>query len=484
MKDLYLTRRAALTGAGVAGIFAALPRSEAALDETGQWSSPLDIGGQAIHAALMHTGYVLFFGYIEDAPAGDRTSYVGTWNYTTGAVGRADYSYPRDIFCAGMSFLRNGRLYVAGGHNADIRVPDSVGVAETDVFDPVTRTWTPGPVMAEKRWYPTQVQMPGGSTYIFGGWETDGTPALGVEVYDPTTGTLRRLPASANKELKLYPHMRLMPNGKLVKTGGARLTLFFDPATNTWANGPTMNVGNRPWGTSVAISGGTKVLTFGGRPLVGSAPTRTAEVLDLTAATPRWQPTGSLTYGRIHCNGVVLPDGTVLAVGGGIEGNLTGPVRTAELYDPATGTWRLMAAQTAGRMYHSTALLLPDGRVFSAGQNGAYATTAELYSPPYLFRGARPTVTSLGASVRSGATLSIASPEASTVTRVALMRSGSTTHQVNTDQRHLFLAFTRSGTTIAATVPANRNLAPPGRYLVFLLNGDGVPSVGRWVTVT
>ena len=93
-------------------------------------------------------------------------------------------------------------------------------------------------------------------------------------------------------------------------------------------------------------------------------------------------------------------------------------------------------------------------------------------------------MTSIGASVRSGATLSIASPEASTVTRVALMRSGSTTHQVNTDQRHLFLAFTRSGTTISATVPANRNLAPPGRYLVFLLNGDGVPSVGRWVAVT
>jgi len=383
-----------------------------------------------------------------------------------------------------MNFQPNGDLYVSGGHNATIKVPDSVGVAETDLFHPGTRTWTHGPLLTEKRWYPTQVGLPNGLTYIFGGWETSDHPALSVEVYDSSNNTLHQLPASANQSLKLYPHMRLMPDGRLAKTGGARTTLFFSPTTNTWANGPNMKVGNRPWGTSVLLSGGRQVLTFGGKPVSTSPPTKTAEILDLGATTPTWQYTGSLAFGRIHCNGVVLPDGKVLVVGGGTDGNLSGPIKTAELYDPATGTWSSMASQLGVRMYHSTALLLPDGRVWSGGTNGTYANTAEVFSPPYLFNGPRPGVSAMDASASPGATFTLSSADAASVSKVALVRPGSVTHQVNTDQRHHFLGFTVNGTTITCTMPANPNLVPVGHYLVFALNGQGVPSVGRWLQVT
>lgn len=244
-----------------------------------------------------------------------------------------------------------------------------------------------------------------------------------------------------------------------------------------------MSFGARQAGGSVLLSGGDRVLAFGGRTTSSAQPTASAEILNLTG-TPRWQATGSLRFARAHANGVVLPDGTVLAVGGGQSGTITGPQRTAELYDPATGRWTLMASQVAGRMYHSTALLLPDGRVFSGGQSGPHANTVELFSPPYLFRGARPTISSASATASRGGSIALSSGEAADVRRVALIKPGAVTHQVNTDQRHLFLTFTRSGDNLTAQLPANTTLTPPGYYMLFVLNALGVPSVAKWVRLT
>jgi hypothetical protein len=159
----------------------------------------------------------------------------------------------------------------------------------------------------------------------------------------------------------------------------------------------------------------------------------------------------------------------------------TGPHLAAELYDPATGRWSVMASQQAGRMYHSTALLLPDGRVFSGGQVGTFGKTAEIYSPPYLFRGPRPVISSADSTATRGTSVVVRSAQATAVTKIALVRPGAVTHQVNTDQRHLFLTFTTSGEAITARLPSNSNLTPPGYYMLFLLNAEGVPSVAKWV---
>jgi hypothetical protein len=175
----------------------------------------------------------------------------------------------------------------------------------------------------------------------------------------------------------------------------------------------------------------------------------------------------------------------VLIVGGGTRHKYTGPVRTAELYDPDTGTWTPMAAQQASRIYHSVALLLPDGRVLSAGQDyGSMQDYGEIYSPPYLFKGARPTISSAPSTAAYGSTLSIGSAQATGIRSVSLIRPGSVTHDLDTEQRMVPLSFTASGSTISVTVPTNRNLLPPGYYMLFIVDGNGVPSVARWVRVS
>lgn len=483
-----LRRRTFLGICAVAGVTATIPagaRPAAAADPTvaGLWEAPFPIGGQAIHAALMRTGDVLFFSYIEGSPTVDHTSYVGTWNWATNLVRTANYSYPRDVFCAGMNLLPDGRLFVAGGHAADTgKRSDPVGASQTDTYDPLTRTWTPGPVMGWKRWYPISIGLSDGLSYIFGGSEEGSSHIVTVEVFDPITRSLRVLPSTANKSLGWYPRMHAGPDQRVAKVGPARRTVFFDPRTNLWATGPNMVVGARTLGTSVMLSGGSRVLAFGGH--TGTAPpTPTAEILDLSVSAPVWRSTGSLTYGRIHPNAVMLPTGQVLAVGGGLSGKTDGPIKSAELYDPDTGTWSLMAAQQAGRMYHSTAILLPDGRVFSGGQVGTFANTAELFSPPYLFRGPRPAIGAADSTVTRGQAFTIVSPDAGRVASVALVKAGSVTHQVNTDQRRVPLSFMVNGDTITAGTPSNVHLLPPGYYLLFLVDYDGVPSIAPWIRV-
>jgi hypothetical protein len=160
-------------------------------------------------------------------------------------------------------------------------------------------------------------------------------------------------------------------------------------------------------------------------------------------------------------------------------------VKIPELYDPATGVWTPMAAHQASRMYHATALLLPDGRVLCAGQDdGSLARFGEIFSPPYLFRGARPTITASPASVALGGQLQFTSPEAADLTKVVLIRPGSNTHEIDGNQRSVPVTFTVSGTTVTAQVPAGVNVAPPGYYMLFALNRLGVPAVAPWVQLT
>ena len=326
------------------------------------------------------------------------------------------------------------------------------------------------------------MQLADGRVLVFGGQAAAGSPANTVEEFNPATGLVRTLPRTATRGTGLYPRLHLMPDGTLLKPGPTRATTRFDPGSATWTAGPSMIYGNRHRGVSVLLSGGTRLLALGGHDTGTSGPTATAEILDTAVSPLRWRPTGAMAHARMLADAVLLPDGKVLVVGGGRQQNYTGPVRTPEMYDPATGGWTQMAPHTASRMYHSTAVLLPDGRVLSAGQdNGALATYGEIYSPPYLFRGARPTVSSAPAAVAYGSTFSVTTPEAAAIRRVVLIRPGSTTHQVNTDQRAVPLAFTAGAGTLTVAVPANRNLAPPGYYLLFLVDADGVPSVAPWV---
>ena len=458
-----------------------LPAARAAVDPAvqGSWSAPFQMGGVAIHATVTHIGDVLFFGRIEGAFGVDRTSYTATWSYLTGTARQAPLPYDRDIFCAHHNVLPDGRVYVTGGHTHSRRGPN--GVRECDIYNPSTRTWTRSARMTQARWYPTNVGLANGRVLIFGGQAASGSPANTVEEFNPATGLMRTLPPSATRGLGLYPRLHLMGDGRLVRSGPQAQSMRFDPATSGWTTGPTMSA-NRNRGISVLLPGGTRVLSVGGHASATSGPSRTAEILDYARWPAGWSPTGSMTHPRLLANAVLLPDGKVLVVGGGRLQNYTGPVFEPELYDPATGRWTLMAPHQGGRMYHGTAVLLPDARVLLAGQdNGPLATYGELWSPPYLFRGPRPTITGAPATAGYGAPITVTTPEAASIGSVMLIRPGSTTHQVNTDQRALPLTFTRGTGELTVTTPANANLAPRGYYMLFVVNGDGVPSVARWV---
>jgi hypothetical protein len=467
--------------------YLATPARAAAADPAvvGSWAEPFNMGGIAIHSTLTHVDDVLFYQYVEGDPTVDHTSYVATWNYRTGATAEARLPYHRDVFCASQGVLPDGRVFIAGGHDHTTgKTQSAVGVANTDIYNPTNRTWTATAPLTEKRWYPTVVAMPNGRMLVFGGQARANAPSNTVEEYDAEANTMRTLPSTATKPVGLYPRMFVLPNGKVIKVGTARMTNYFNPSTNAWSNVAAMRYGARIRGSAALLPGATRVLTVGGQSSGQVPPTGTAEILDTSVATPAWRSTGSLTYPRQLANLVTLPDGQVLVVGGGAQYRYTDPVKIPELYDPATGTWTPMAPQQAGRMYHSTAILLPDARVLSAGQdNGPLATYGEIFSPPYLFCGARPSITAAPASTPYGRALDISTPDASTIKGVTVIKACAMTHEVDSDQRSIPLTFTAADGKITAQSPANKNVAPPGYYMLFIVNSNGVPSVAPWIRI-
>ena len=213
----------------------------------------------------------------------------------------------------------------------------------------------------------------------------------------------------------------------------------------------------------------------------------TAYVLDTDQATPAWRQVASMHYPRIYHTMTILPDGNVLVTGGGptTAATATGDaILPAEMWSPSTENFALLASMNAPRLYHSEATLLPDGRVvvMGGGRFDDYTVptnqfSAEFYSPPYLFRGARPVITAAPAALTYGGTFSVQTPDAARIASVSLVRLGSVTHTVNMSQRLVPLSFTSAGASLSVTAPANGNAAPPGYYMLFIVDTNGVPSV-------
>jgi hypothetical protein len=410
------------------------------------------------------------------------------WNPTTGtSIEVTPSNAARDLYCAGHSILDSGLAFYAGGNRI---IGKKDGVADTDTFNPKTQNWAAGPLMGQARWYPTNVVLPNGKVLIFGGWIKPGKWSNTVDQYDPKTNTIASRPASATLQVGLYPRMHLLANGKLFhssvttdKLGSTSRT--FNPSTNTWNTGDSLNFGARADGISVQLPGLDKILAFGGSLQEKANATSTAEIIDTSRANPQWEYTTPMNKVRKEGNSVVLPDGTVLAVGGAAgPGAYSNPVKQAEVFDPENETWTPLASQKAPRTHHSTALLLPDGRVLSAGgDRGTYQTKAEIFSPPYLFKGPRPQITSAPTTVNYGQAFNLTSPSATDVSSISLIKPGSVTHSTSFDQRFLNLEFTRTGETLQVTAPTGAAHAPPGDYMMFVVNSAGVPSVASWLHV-
>jgi hypothetical protein len=332
------------------------------------------------------------------------------------------------------------------------------------------------------RWYPTNTTLANGDVLVVSG-DIDSQTNVDTlpQVWQTASGTWRNL-STALLALPLYPRMLLAPNGKVFDAGSDRLTRYLDTTgTGTWTTvGNTNYTMARPYGSAVMYDIG-KVLIVGG----GEPPTNTAEIIDLNSATPSWQLTGNMAFARRQHNATVLPDGKVLVTAGSSGSGFddsTLPVFTPEIWDPATGAFTRLAASTIYRGYHATALLLPDGRVLSAGGNVG-GPNAEIYSPPYLFKGRRPAITSTPASIGYGQTFFVSTPDATNIAKVSFIRLGSVTHSFDMNQRFMRLSFTATANGLNVTSPTNPNIAPPGHYMMFFLFANGVPSIGSIVRI-
>ena len=452
--------------------------SDGTSEPLGRWGAPFDVGTIGVHASVMHTGKVLLFYKTTDPADSSKL-----WDPASGTVTDVPVpiAFQHNLFCSAHSLRPNGDVFVTGGTLWGAGNPN--GTTQTAVFDPVTERWREGPAMSSPRWYPTNVSLADGDTLVFAGRINSSANATEVERYDMGTDSFSTLPSAATLSMGTYPRMFVLPDGRVVRVGTERQTMFFDPDVPSWTPGPDMQFGSRPRGSVILLPGLDKVLAIGG--LTGSGATATSEILDLGAADPSWRLSGSMHEPRKNLNVVLLPDGKVLAVGGNHGGGLYDlPVLGSEMYDPATETWTQMAAQVAPRAYHSTALLLPDGRVLSAGQtDGSMQTTAEIYSPPYLFAGPRPVSDAAPSAVSYGSSFAVDTAQAASIDQVALVRANSSTHGVNFDQRHVPLTFSAGAGGLTVGAPASGAEAPPGWYMLFLID-DGVPSVASWVRVS
>jgi hypothetical protein len=463
---------------------------------TGQWETlPYQMPINPIRIALMHTGKVLIVAGSENDPTKlFKSSKIGVWNPATGAIAVQQVSW--DVFCNGGSFLADGKCMIVGG---TAKYDPFYGDQRVALFDPLTEKPFLVQNMAHGRWYATAITLSDGRAMVFSGYDELGKVNSTVEIYTEGVGWTPEFPAPFVPPL--YPWLHLLPDGRVFDAGCLPDTHFSNVATKTWTTGPRTFYGlNRKYGNSVLLPllpenhWNARVMILGGG--VPNA-TATTETINLGFGGG-WQPTADMPSGaRTEGLSVLLPDGKLLACGGSaVDEKASTATLGADLYDPATGQWSSAGRNVYPRLYHSTAVLLPDGRVALMGSNpvrGIFDPHIEIYSPPYLFKGPRPVITSAPAHIGynpPGAigTWSILTPDApgSTLPDVAavrLVRPGSVTHAFEMDQRVVGLRFKASSGLLTVEL-ANPPVVPPGYYMLFLLNHAGVPSVARFVQVS
>jgi hypothetical protein len=438
---------------------------------TGKWTSPFPWPVVAVHLHLLPSGRVLSWG---------RIGQPQLWDPGTGAF--REVPSATMVFCAGHASLPDGRLLVTGGHLADRR-----GLRDANIFDGGSEAWTPVQPMDRARWYPSSTTLADGEILTLGGTDEHG---LDVETPEVWTGTGWRSLDQAGRVLPYYPRVFLAPNGLVFYAGELAQSAYLDPgAAGQWTAVASSRYGRRDYGSAVMYRPG-KVMIVGGSDPPDGVPTGTAELIDLNQPAPIWRYTGGMTYARRQFNATLLPGGEVLVTGGTSSAGFSdraGAVHAAELWDPDDGKWNVLASNQVTRVYHSTTLLLPDGRILHTGSGDGPALprerNAEVFSPPYLFRGPRPTIAAAPSTVGYGEAFFVASPEAGQIVRATLLRLGSVTHGFDQDQRFVELQVRRTAGGVTLSGPESRSIAPPGPYMLFVLNGAGIPSVAAMVRV-
>jgi hypothetical protein len=446
-----------------------------------------------VHIALLNTGKVLIVAGSGNV-ATETNWQSAVWDWQAGTFSTQPVAW--DMFCNGMVVLPDGRVFVNGG---TVQYDPFYGSRRSSAYDPATGVFSDLPLMAHGRWYPTVTVLGDGRVLTFSGRDIAATNAT-VEIYTPGPGGGSWSPEyPALWTPPLYPRLHLVTDGRVFYSGSGAGSRFFNPSTNTWslaAVATTKYGSSRTYGTSVLLPLNpedgyrSRVMIFGG----GNPATDTTEIIDLSAALPQWNFGPPMTQKRIQMNATILPNGKILAMGGSVNNeDAATKSLNADLYDPATNTFSSAGANQFARLYHSGSLLLPDATVALVGGNptrGSYESRIEIYSPAYLFQAdgtpaPRPTITGVTPEpIGYGQTFEVQTPDAAAVQSVVLVRPGAQTHAIDMDQRLVRTQFTRGTGTLSVIAPPTGNVAPPGYYMLFILNSSGVPSLAKFVQLT
>jgi len=457
----------------------------------GQWSPVLNLPVVAIHTAVLPNKKILIWDSVGDLPSENyevhNTTRAVVWDPVSGETARYDVNTGFNLFCAGHAALPDGRQFIAGGNlNSSLAGLDTI-----HTFNSTNNSWTLlGRMNEGGRWYPSVTALANGEMLI-----TSGGPSTS-EVFNPAGG-LRSL-TTAVMEMPLYPWIQAAPNGNAFYFGPDNSLKYLNTnGTGSWQNNGARDGINRNYGSYAMYDIG-KVLAAGGGDSI-----KHSVVIDFRSRRATVTRAGDLNTGRRQHNLTVLPDGTVLATGGNWDGaslvSLSGGVYTAELWNPATGNWQNLASMQKTRQYHSMALLLPDARIMVGGGGicgtcynvGYLEKNIEIFSPPYLFKqdgsgelAARPSIIASPSEISYRQNFDISTEFPKSIKQVVLIRPSSVTHSVNFEQRRIPLSFSAKRNGFQATAPSDANVAPPGYYMMFIIDSNGVPSVAKMVKLS
>ena len=491
LRSMYRAKPLVVIAAMALFSLACVPSAAAQASTQGQWQTlPNLMPINPVHSALLHNGKVLIVSGSGNV-AGNTNFQAGIFDPATGSVTTQPVNW--DTFCNGMVVLPDGRAFVNGG---TLQYDPFHGQLRSAIYDPATGQFTDVQNMAHGRWYPTVTNLSDGTLMTFSGLDETGSTNSTVEIY--TVGSGWSTAYGSPFTPPLYPRMHLLPSGKVFYSGSTTSSRYFDPSAHTWSGvvASTNYSGTRTYGTSVLLpltpanSYKPVVMIMGG----GNPATNTTELIDLSAATPKWTYGPNMSQPRIEMNATILPNGKVIALGGSLnDEDTTTASLNADLYDPASNTFSSAGQNAYARLYHSNSLLLPDATVLFIGGNparGTYEQHIEIYTPAYLFNpdgsfATRPAITGVPSTgIGYGSAFQVQTPDAGTISSVVLMRAGAPTHAFDMEQRLVGLSFTAGSGVLNVSAPPNGNIAPQGYYMLFLLNTSGVPSVAQFVQLT
>ncbi|HZM75385.1 MAG TPA: galactose oxidase early set domain-containing protein [Candidatus Limnocylindrales bacterium] len=480
----------------VSAVVAASP-AQAVLDATGQWGPLLSWPVVPINSALTADGKVMTFGTDGAGVQGGQWNF-DVWDPASGVHVTPANTTMTDLFCSAQVYdpIRDAVFTVGGDDSRNDTNNAPTGFTS---YSTATGILNEAP-MNSPRWYPTATVMPSGEIVVEGG-SAQGVSGPGVltpEKYVPGSGWTTLSGATSDfaygnsQNRWWYPRSWVAPNGRLFGVSGSNM-YYLDPRGSGSVEAAGTLAGGNIGATSTAVMYRTgMILQVGGGTFSnggGGSGSNAATVIDISGASPVVSPAPALAFGRHWANSTVLPTGDVLVTGGSLGNNDgNGVAYQPELWNPSLNSWTTLAAEQQMRLYHSTALLLPDARILVAGGGAPGPQTnlnAQIFSPPYLFNGdapaPRPAITAAPTSVAYGQSFTISVSGAPT--RATLVRAGAVTHSFNGGQRFTELAISGTGASRLVTSPASAVTAPPGLYLLFVMDADGTPSVARLIDI-